>query len=267
MKKVMSMFDLSGRVALITGAGGHIGASISRSLAECGADLVLVDRDEGRLNTILSQLKKDFTVSVLSLCIDMESEESVRSVAPLVKQKFGRLDILINNAAFVGASNLSGWTSEFESQSAETWRRAFEVNLTSPFILVQSCLPMLNLHDMGSVINIGSIYGFLGPDLSLYKGTEMGNPAAYAASKGGLLQLTRWLSTVVAPKVRVNMISPGGVGRGQPKEFLERFVARTPLKRMATDHDFNGAVVFLASDMSAYITGQNIIVDGGWSVW
>ncbi|MDO8629190.1 MAG: SDR family oxidoreductase, partial [Phycisphaerales bacterium] len=119
----------------------------------------------------------------------------------------------------------------------------------------------------GSIINIASIYGSYGPDLRLYAGTAMGNPAAYAASKGGLIQLTRWLATVLAPHVRVNSISPGGVFRNQPEEFVQRYEARTPLGRMATDDDLRGAMLYLASDLSRYVTGQNLSVDGGWGVW
>jgi NAD(P)-dependent dehydrogenase (short-subunit alcohol dehydrogenase family) len=107
----------------------------------------------------------------------------------------------------------------------------------------------------------------VGPDLSLYEETNLGNPAAYAATKGGLLQLTRWLATVLAPDVRVNAISPGGVWRNQPEDFLKRYVAKTPLRRMATEEDLKGAVAYLASDLSAYVTGHNLVVDGGWTTW
>ena len=114
---------------------------------------------------------------------------------------------------------------------------------------------------------MGSIYGILGPDLSLYDDTDLNNPAAYAASKGGLLQLTRWLATVLAPSVRANAVSPGGIERGQPEAFMSKYIARTPLKRMGCEEDFKGVIAFLASDMSRWVTGQNIVVDGGWSIW
>ena len=117
------------------------------------------------------------------------------------------------------------------------------------------------------MINVGSIYGMVGPDMRLYEGTTMGNPAAYAASKGGLLQFTRWLATILAPEVRVNSITPGGVWRNQPEAFHERYKARTPLRRMAHEEDFKGAVAYLASDLSSYVTGHNLLVDGGWTVW
>ena len=116
-------------------------------------------------------------------------------------------------------------------------------------------------------MNIGSIYSLLGPDMKIYSGTSMGNPAAYGASKGGLLQLTRYLATTLAPDVRVNMITPGGVFRAQPTAFVDRYEANVPLGRMAAEEDLKGAVAYLASDLSAYVTGQNLVVDGGWSVW
>ena len=127
--------------------------------------------------------------------------------------------------------------------------------------------PLLKESAGGCIINIASIYGSYGPDHSLYAGTEMGTPAAYAASKGGLIQLTRWLATTLGPGVRVNTVSPGGVFRNQPEVFVQRYRERTPLARMATEDDFRGAIAYLASDLSAYVTGQNLAVDGGWGVW
>ena len=164
-------------------------------------------------------------------------------------------------------SDLEGWVTSFEKQSPDTWRRALEVNLTAPFVLVQSCLDALRSSSHGSIINIGSTYGVGGAVMSLYEGTSMGNPAAYAASKGGLIQFTRWLSTVLAPQIRVNSISPGGIWREQPDSFHQRYVERTPLGRMANEEDFKGIIAYLASDASAYVTGQNIMVDGGWTAW
>jgi NAD(P)-dependent dehydrogenase (short-subunit alcohol dehydrogenase family) len=117
------------------------------------------------------------------------------------------------------------------------------------------------------VINIGSIYGLLGPDMRLYDGTEMGNPAYYAAAKGGIVQLTRYWATTLAPEVRVNCVAPGGVWRQQPDSFHERYKSRTPLRRMATEEDLKGAVAYLSSDLSAYVTGHILVVDGGWTAW
>ena len=126
---------------------------------------------------------------------------------------------------------------------------------------------MLNGSEGANIINIGSIYGIYAPDFSLYEGTDMGNPAAYGVSKAGLNHLTKWLSTSMAPNIRVNSICPGGISRNQPNEFVTKYIQKTPLKRMANESDFLGVMAYLASDMSVYVTGQVIQVDGGWGVW
>ena len=141
------------------------------------------------------------------------------------------------------------------------------VNLTSSFVLVQEAREALSASGRGSVILFASTYGLVGPDHRLYEGTTMANPAGGAASKGGLLQLTRYFATTLAPGIRVNAISPGGVWRQQPESFHRRYVSRTPLGRMATEEDLKGATAYLASDLSAYVTGHNLVVDGGWTAW
>jgi NAD(P)-dependent dehydrogenase (short-subunit alcohol dehydrogenase family) len=212
-------------------------------------------------------LAANFPVKAAAFACDFEQPAAVKDLPRRVREKFGRIDIVINCAAFVGTSGLEGWAVPFERQSPETWRRALEVNLTAPFILVQAAAEDLAASGHGSVINISSIYGLVGPDWRLYEGTTMGNPAAYAASKGGLIQMTRWLATTMAPKVRVNAIAPGGVFRDTPEPFLGRYISRTPMGRMATEEDFKGAVAYLASDLSGYVTGQCLAVDGGWTAW
>jgi NAD(P)-dependent dehydrogenase (short-subunit alcohol dehydrogenase family) len=266
IRSINKLMDLSGRRALITGANGGLGRIITQTLAELGADLVLLDRPGVPLVEQAGDIAKAANVDVTVRYCDLENQDERQALIKELNQH-GGLDILVNNAAFVGTSDLQGWAVPFAEQSVETWRRAFEVNLTSVFHLCQGLVPLLEKSGKGSIVNIGSIYGEYGPDWSLYEGTEMGNPAAYGASKGGLIQLTRWLATTVAPSVRVNAISPGGIARGQPSAFVDRYKRRTPLGRMATEDDFRGAVAFLSSDMSAYVTGQNLFVDGGWGIW
>ena len=162
---------------------------------------------------------------------------------------------------------MKGWSEDFKSQSIETWRRALEVNLTASFELCQKLSPLMTASEGASIVNIGSIYGVFGPDWQLYENTTMANPAAYSASKGGLIQITKWLSTTLAPKIRVNAISPGGILRGQPIDFVRKYEDKIPLKRMASENDICGAIAFFASDLSAYVTGQNLMVDGGFGVW
>ena len=267
MRSLSQLMFMGGRVSLLTGGAGHLGQAMAAALAELGSDLVLLDRDADALSEVATRLIALHGVRVETRCCNLENETEITSVAPWVEETLGRLDVLINNAAFVGTSSLHGWNTSFEEQSLSTWRRALEVNLTAAFALTQGCNRLLEASCHGSVINIGSIYGVHGPDLSLYAGTEMHNPAAYAASKGGLLQLTRWLATVMAPNIRVNSLSPGGVARDQSQQFVQRYNARTPLGRMGREEDFKGASAFLASDLSEWVTGQNIMVDGGWGIW
>jgi len=264
--KFSRLADLSGRLALVTGASGALGKVIAQTLAELGADLVLSDLDVTSLDEFAEELSANSSVSITVKCCDLESDKEREALITSLREK-GRLDILVNNAAFVGNSDLEGWAVPFPVQSVQTWRRALEVNLTAVFHLCQGLMPLLENSGRGSILNIGSIYGEYGPAWDLYEGTGMGNPAAYGVSKGGIIQLTRWLATTVAPRVRINTISPGGIYRGQPEAFVTRYIARTPLGRMATEDDLRGVTAFLASDMSAYLTGQNVVVDGGWGIW
>lgn len=258
---------MRGRRVLITGATGGLGQIIAETLAEMGASLILVDRPSSDWKVVQDSLSQRWGTSVCCEECDLEQEEQRAALVASVKRGGTALHGLINNAAFVGTANLPGWAVPVEQQSVNTWRRAIEVNLTAPFDLCKELADVMRSSPGASIINIGSIYGAYGPHWTLYDGTGMGNPAAYAASKGGLIQLTRWLATTLAPQIRVNAISPGGISRNQPPAFVERYEAQTPLRRMANEDDFRGAVAYLASDLSRYVTGQNLMVDGGWGAW
>lgn len=265
MTTINELIDLKGRRALITGASGKLGKVMADTLAELGASLVLVDQSIAELNSLSEDLFKRWGSKIDCQICDLEQQTQRSDLIKYVKQN--GINILVNNAAFVGASEIQGWNEPFEKQTVETWRRGLEVNLTSIFDLCQGLAPMLKTQEGASIINITSIYGLYGPDWSLYEGTNMNNPAAYAASKGGLIQLTKWLATTIAPEVRVNAISPGGIFRNQSAIFVKRYEDKTPLGRMASEDDFRGAIAYLATDMSKYVTGQNFSVDGGWGVW
>lgn len=267
MKRLSALMDLSGRVAVITGGAGHIGIAAGEAMAELGAAVAVFDRDPERTRSVADDLADRFGVATLPHVLDITDEDAVRAAAVAVHDWQGRADVLINTAALVGQTPLQGWVAPFDQQSPATWRLALETNLTAPFLLVQAFEPALRASGNGSVINVSSIYGMIGPDMRLYEGTAMGNPAAYGASKGGLMQFSRWLSTVLAPAVRVNVLSPGGVLRGQPTVFQARYAERTPLGRMLREEDLKGAFAYLASDLSACVTGQNLVVDGGWTAW
>jgi NAD(P)-dependent dehydrogenase (short-subunit alcohol dehydrogenase family) len=259
--------SLQGRMAVVTGGAGYIGRALCDALAELGAGLAVVDLDRERSCAAADELAARWGVQSAGFDCDLEQSDAVRDLPRRVREGLGRLDVLVNCAAFVGTSGLEGWAVPFEQQSAATWRRALEVNLTAPILLVQAAADDLRASGRGSVINLASIYGLTGPDWRVYEGTPMGSPAAYAASKGALVQMTRWLATTLAPAIRVNAIAPGGVFRDTGEPFLSRYVARTPLARMASEEDMKGAVAYLASDLSAYVTGQCLAVDGGWTAW
>ncbi len=266
MSTIRELSNLSGRRALITGATGGLGRVFADTLAELGADLILVDLPGSNFQILNEDLNKRWGIRVENHICDLEDQNQRTELIKKLRHSGLGLNILINNAAFVGTSDLPGWGVPFENQSIDTWRRALEVNLTAVFDLSKGLFPLLRASKTGSIVNIASIYGVFGPDWSLYEGTSMSNPAAYAASKGGLIQLTRWLATTISPDVRVNAISPGGIFRNQPEEFVKRYQAKTPLGRMGNEEDFRGAIAYLTSDLSRYVTGANMVIDGGWGI-
>ena len=267
MTTIKDLINLNGRRALITGATGGLGRVMASTLAELGADLILVDISESDIDSLSKNLTNNWGIKAESYFCDLEQQAQRTDLIEFIKASGKELNILINNAAFVGSSGLQGWSVPFEEQSIETWRRALEVNLTAIFDICQNLTPLMKNSEGASIINIASTYGLYGPDWSLYKNTDMSNPSAYSATKGGVIQFTRWLSTTVSPDIRVNSISPGGIFRNQPEIFVKRYADRTPLGRMATEDDFCGIIAYLSSDMSKYMTGQNLSIDGGWGVW
>jgi len=265
-KSINDLSRMDGRVSLVIGGAGHIGRVAASGLAELGSKLAIVDINKDRVRVVAEEIRKQHDVEVLEIVTDLESEPEVRAIPNTVVDHFGRIDVLVHLAAIVNPE-LGGWTTRFEDQSVTQWRRGIEINLTSAFLLAQGCVEHLRKSPNGSMIFFGSTYGIVGPDWSIYEGTDMGNAAGYAASKGGIIQLTRWLATTLAPDVRVNTLSPGGVYRDHLEVFRNAYANKTPLKRMATEEDYKAGVAFLASDMSRYVTGHNLVIDGGWTAW
>lgn len=267
MKSIEQLISLTGRKALVTGGAGHIGGAAAEALVELGAKVAILDIDEGACQSRAGELDRKEEGCVLPFPCDLLDEESTRDTAKTVLNELGGLDILIHCAGYVGTTEMPGWIAPFSGQSVEAWDAAMRVNLTSAFVLSQEVATALEESGHGSIIYYASTYGLVAPDYSLYEGTGMGAAAAYGASKAGLLQLMRYLASVLGPSTRVNAITPGGVLRGQDEQFVQRYTARTQLKRMAIEEDFKGAVAYLASDMSSYVTGHNLVVDGGWTAW
>lgn len=265
-RTLQQLTDLSGRAAIIVGGAGHIGRAAAEGLLELGAKVVILDLGDEHCRAAVETLSAGGR-SVQARPIDLLDETSTRETVRAAIADLGRLDIVVHTAAYVGTTKIPGWVAPFGEQSVAAWDAAFRVNLTSVLVIAQEARAALDASGHGSVVLFGSTYGVGGPDNRLYEGTAMGLPAGYAASKGGVIQLARYLSSSLAPRIRVNVVSPGGVWRNQPEAFHERYIARTPLGRMAREEDLKGAVAYFASDLSQYVTGQNLMVDGGWTAW
>ncbi len=266
-RSVKQLLDLHGRNALVIGGTGHVGSIVVETLVELGCLVTTLDIAETNPQSndyIQDNIPKG---NVKHITCDISDEEKLRNTIKACSFESNKLDIVIHCAGYVGTSDAPGWSVPFESQSAQTFNDALNVNLTSAFIIAQETKPLLDNSTDGSLIFFSSIYALVGSDTRLYSDTGMHNPIGYGVSKSGLLQLTRHLATTMAPTTRVNAISPGGIWRDQPDKFHENYSSKTPLSRMATEEDIKGAVAYLASDLSKYVTGLNLIVDGGWTIW
>ncbi len=256
---VLKLFNLDQRVALVTGGAGIYGSHICRALAEAGAKVIVAARTLERCEELASDLRAE-GLNVVATSLDLASAESINTVRDWIYSNFGRLDILVNNAVARAGGDL-GTVSE------EEWESAMRVNSTGLFLACKTFGQLMVTQRSGVIINIASIYGVVGPDFDIYEGTEMTNPANYSFAKGGMINFSRYLASYYGRfGIRVNTISPGGFRTpDQPKRFVDQYSRRTLLKRMATDDDIKGAIVYLASDASSYVTGQNLLVDGGWT--
>ncbi len=250
----MKIQEFKNKTILITGAFGLLGKSITNNFYKKKAKLILVDKKIGKKFKNVDFYKCDFTK-------ETERDEIFKKI----QKKYRKIDVLINCAGYTGSIKDSNWIADFENQDLKNWKNAFEVNLNSIFHISKILRKNLAIRK-GNIINIGSIYSILSPDPSLYKGLTMSSPAAYAASKGGLQQLTKWLAAHLAPKIRVNMISTIGIKNRQPLKFIKRYEKKIPLKMMCKEEDIIGVINLLASNQSKMITGQNIIIDGGFSL-
>jgi NAD(P)-dependent dehydrogenase (short-subunit alcohol dehydrogenase family) len=258
------LFDLKDHVALITGGSGVLGMVFARALADQGAKIVVADIDEERCETCAAEIAKESGKACLGVLLDVSDPKAVASAVGRVENEFGRIDILINNAA----AQPQGMFAPLEEYSVDVWNRIMAVNLTGQFLMAQASAPIMLRQKRGSIVNISSVYGVVGPNQHIYEGSKFNTPAVYSASKAGVLGLTRYLATYWAQQgIRVNSITPGGVFRGHKDPFLSAYCARVPMGRMAEQDELRGAVIYLASGASSYVTGHNLVVDGGWTIW
>jgi len=270
-----SIFSLEDKVAIVTGALGLLGKHHCHALAEAGANVAIADLDDKSCKNFAAELEEIYHREVFGSTIDITMPASITSFRDRLMEKCGHIDVLVNNAAIndmfenpLAAAELS----RFENYPLDLWQKSIDVNLTGTFLCSQIIGIVMAQQKAGSIINIASTYGIVGPDQSIYSrhdGTqEFYKSAAYPTTKGAILAFTRFLAAYWGKAgIRVNAISPGGVENGQSEDFVRNYSHRTPLGRMADPTDYKGALVFLASEASRYMTGANIVVDGGWTAW
>lgn len=254
------IFDLSDSIAVVAGGAGLIGTALCEGLADHSATVVVADAATERGEALADELGDDAEF----LRVDITDVDSVGEMVETVLDRHGRIDAFVN-CSYPRNEN---YGQRYEDVTVEDWRENLDLHLNSYFVAAHAVsLAMMDQDEGGSIVNLGSTYGVQAPDFSVYEGTEMTSPVEYAAVKGGILNLTRYMASYLGEHgVRVNAISPGGVFDEQHPEFVDRYEKRTPLGRMATPEDFEGAVVYLASDASRYVTGHNLVVDGGWTI-
>ena len=271
-KKSGELFSLVNKVVVVTGGAGLLGQVFCQSLVDVGAHVAIVDLDLASAETVAKRINKSDAQRVIAVGSDITSPESVTQMVANVVKQLGRIDVLVNNAASKGSS-LDAFFESFEDYSLKTWREVMSVNIDGLFLVAQGVGKQMKKQGGGSIIQTSSIYGVVAPDQRIYEGSEyngrpINTPAVYSASKSAVNGLTNYLATYWASsKIRVNSLTPGGIASGQNSEFNKKYSNRVPLGRMGEATELVGALIYLASDASSYVTGQNLIVDGGLSAW
>jgi NAD(P)-dependent dehydrogenase (short-subunit alcohol dehydrogenase family) len=275
---VRAQFDMTGRVAVITGGAGFLGVQFAEALSELGATSVLLDIAETALARAKARVGTAFPGRCDTGTVDITDKESVAVAVAAVIEKHGRIDVLVNSAALTkaGMEHMAGrFFDSFEAYSKELWDAGLNVNLTGTMLMCQAVGPHMVRRRKGSIVNIASDLAVIGPDQRIYQpdghgypGVDFNSPAFYGVSKAGMVQLTRHLAALWGKdNVRVNAVSPAGVYRDHDPGFVRQFASRIMLGRMAVENEFKGAVAFLASDASSFVTGANLMVDGGRTAW
>ncbi len=267
------LFDLGGKAAIVTGGLGILGRGFCRGLTEFGANVAVVDLDGDACARFAAELEEESGLKAVGVACDIADRDSVEAMVAQVVRTLGGVHVLHNNAASKSA-DLDDFFAPFETYSLDEWRRIMSVNIDGMFLVAQSVgRQMISQRAGGSIIQTSSIYGIRGSDKRIYEGSfylgrQISNPGVYSTSKAAVVGLTKYLAAYWADQgIRVNTLTPAGVESGQNETFKARYSARVPLGRMARADEVVGALIYLASDASSYVTGQNIIVDGGLSAW
>ena len=261
---VRQLFDLSGKTAVVTGGAGHLGRALSEALAEAGARVFIASRDKDNCQSTAEELSASTGGDVSGVALDTGSAQTVEKCFKEIQAMSGSLDILVNNAA-------AAIPAKLDETAEEDWLSGLDSTINGVFRCTMSALPIMSRQQAGSIVNVASMYGQVAPDPSIYGDSGNVSPAAYGAGKAAVVQFTRHCACQLASRgVRVNAISPGPFPNKEVQgnsEFIAELERRTPLGRIGQPHELKGAVLFLASPASSYITGANIPIDGGWTSW
>ncbi|HEX3032893.1 MAG TPA: SDR family oxidoreductase [Bacillota bacterium] len=265
------LFNLDNKIVVVTGGTGILGSNYCRSLAKAGGKVIIADLDQGRCDELAAEINAQGQGSAIGLAVNLADEASVKAWAADINSRFEAIDVLVNNAA----TKSPNFFAPLEKFPLEDWNKVMGVNVTGMFLATRELGPAMAARGKGSIINIASIYGIVGPDQRIYEGSwyedlggAINTPLIYSATKGAVISMTKYLATYWGPKgVRTNTLTPGGVSSGQNNTFSEKYSSRVPMGRMAQAEEMVGALLFLASDASSYVNGQNLVVDGGWTAW
>ncbi len=271
--QILSKFDLHGQTAVVTGGAGLLGKQFCRTLAQAGANVICADTNLPAGQALAHDLEEE-GLTVKEFQVDVTNSQSNHAMADFAVSTFGKLDILVTCAALdpkFDKEHADQFTPGFVDFPLELWQRALAINLTGTFLSAQACIPPMLKNKYGVLILISSIYGLVGPDQRIYqyKGkTNQSKPPFYSVTKSAVLGLVKYLAAYYAGQpIRVNALTPGGVYNGQTQEFIQNYSSRSILGRMAEEDEMNGALLFLSSSASSYMTGANLVIDGGWTAW
>jgi NAD(P)-dependent dehydrogenase (short-subunit alcohol dehydrogenase family) len=267
---MLKKFSLKNKTIILTGSAGRVGSRFSEILSEAGANLILIDRNEEANEKLYKKIKKQFKTNCLISNTDITNAKEIDKLIKIILKKYSKIDVLINNAHFIPRDHPNRDAS-FEKYPYELWQKAISENLNSVFVCCQKFGKIMAKQKNGSIINISSIYGIVAPDQRIYGKSRLNSPPFYSATKGATVNLTKYLASYWGNKnVRVNTLTLGGVFDNKlhtDKGFVKEYSKRTMLGRMSKVTDYDGAILFLSSDLSSYMTGANLIIDGGWTAW
>jgi 2-deoxy-D-gluconate 3-dehydrogenase len=273
MTQIFDKFSLNGRVALVTGGAGLLGREFCLTLSQAGAEVYVADLNGEAAGLVAAEIAQQ-GLSARGIALDVTNPASVTAAVETIVNRSGHIDVLVNSAAMdpkFDPQHATSNSNAFETYPLGSWQDALNVNLTGPFLVSQAVARQMVKQEKGSIINICSTYGLGGPDQRIYEKPgkpRVFKPVYYTVTKAGILGLTKYMATYYAgSEIRVNALTPGGVFNGHDDEFVKNYSARTVIGRMARTDEMNGALLFLASDASSYMTGGNVVVDGGWTAW